>query len=128
MTDHCRHPTATVENVSAPKPNHTFSILEFLLADGARPVITIKNHRSFGLWDGACCVGRWTGVVRVRILRVQRIERRPFEVRKWSFKPAITVALGRIEIARCSDWGSTSRTFSLLGRRNWNTTLLRDHD
>jgi len=109
MTDHCRHPTVTVENVSASKPNHTFSILEFLLADGARPVVTIKNHRGFGLWDGACCVGRWTGVVRVRILRVQRIERRPFEVRKWSFKPAITVALGRIEIAR-------------------NTALLRDHD
>ena len=109
MTDHRRHLTVTMENVSASKPNHTFSILEFLLTDGARPVVTIINHRSFGLRDGACCVGLWTGVVRVRILLVQRIERRPFEVRKWSFKPAITVALGRIEIAR-------------------NTALLRDHD
>ena len=98
-----------MENVSASKPNHTFSILEFLLADGARPVVTIINHRSFVLRDGACCVGRWTGVVRVRILRVQRIELPRSTSENGPSNPRSRSRWVDVEVAR-------------------NTALLRDHD
>ena len=39
-------------------------------------------------------VGRRTGVVRVRVLRVQRIEHAALDVRKRPFKPTLAVALG----------------------------------
>ena len=42
-------------------------------------------------------VGRRTGVVRVRVLRVQRIEHAALDVRKRPFKPTLAVALGRQE-------------------------------
>ena len=42
-------------------------------------------------------VGRRTGVVRVRVLRVQRIERAALEIRERPFKPTRAVALGRQE-------------------------------
>ena len=42
-------------------------------------------------------VGRRTGVVRVRVLRVQRIEHAALDIREQPFKPTLAVALGRRE-------------------------------